>query len=83
MPHACVVQNCNTRYTDSIKFYPIPAMVHFPHRPELNQLCDIRRKKWLDALNAHKWKTGKLNCGKICSKHFVSGLFPSKSLFAP
>ena len=64
MPSSCCVVNCSNRKKkdSTLKFYSIPI------NPE-------QRKRWLNAIRRKNWSKVEINNARVCSEHFVSGLF--------
>ena len=64
MPSSCCVVNCSNRKkkNSTLKFYSIPI------NPE-------QRKRWLNAIRRENWSEVEINNARVCSEHFLSGLF--------
>ncbi|KAF5282634.1 hypothetical protein FQR65_LT14230 [Abscondita terminalis] len=70
----CCVINCGSRAKrDDVKFFRIPAELHFKHKTEHNELSRRRREKWLEAIRREDLTETKLKYSVVCSKHFVTG----------
>ncbi|KAJ8968408.1 hypothetical protein NQ314_002316, partial [Rhamnusium bicolor] len=75
MPSFCCVVNCgSTRSRDeNVKFFRIPAILHFKHKTNLNELSAKRRQKWLNAIKRADFPESKQKDAVVCSRHFISG----------
>lgn len=74
MPHFCCVVNCGSRSNrDKLLFYPIPKILAFKHKVELNELSAFRREQWLNAIRRADFTENKIKNARVCSKHFITG----------
>lgn len=66
MPTTCCVVKCGSRGDrDSVRFYRIPAELNFPHKPDLNKLSQIRKKRWIQAIKRKHLTANKLNYSRV------------------
>lgn len=74
MPAFCCVVNCgSTAQRDKVRFFRIPSIRHFQHKRRLNELSQIRRQKWIDAIKREDLTETKLKYATVCSRHFITG----------
>ena len=75
----CCVYLCGSSYVKSvpqISFFKIPAVKKPQAGIDLTSVTAQRRKKWLQELNLDTSETKDINKLFVCSKHFLSGIFP-------
>lgn len=56
---------------DAVSFFRIPSV--FNNHKQFTQLACDRRKAWINALKRGDLTKSKIDYGRICSKHFISG----------
>lgn len=76
MPSFCAVVGCGSRgIRDDVKFFRIPAVVNYKHKPHLVVLSKLRRERWLLALRRADLTEKKIKYFRVCSKHFIGGRY--------
>ncbi|KAK4879608.1 hypothetical protein RN001_007754 [Aquatica leii] len=69
----CLVVKCgSTSLRDkSIHFYRVPSI--YNRKGKLNDTLQRRRNQWISLLKREDLTENKINSGRICSKHFITG----------
>ncbi|XP_066256635.1 uncharacterized protein [Euwallacea similis] len=74
MPSNCCVLQCrSSRRRNNIKFFRLPAVLHFRHKSDLNKLSAERRLRWLDAIKRAGFSNLIQKNAAVCEKHFILG----------
>ncbi|KAJ8939685.1 hypothetical protein NQ317_016526 [Molorchus minor] len=73
-----MVVACGSNSTrDLVSFFRIPS--EYDNHKQFNKLASERRKAWINRLKRADLTESKIKNGRICSKHFISGLVKKES----
>lgn len=83
MPLTCLVVNCGKRSNrDNVHFYSVPAILNNKFLTHKNELSAKRRALWIAALKRDDLSEAKLKNQRVCSEHFITGMYFVKILFS-